>query len=396
VVLVGIGGYGVFVTKDLLKDYGHNGVTVAGIVDPFAGVSPCIDRITELNIPVFNNLDDFYDKSSAQLAVLSTPIQFHAAQSIIAMEHGSDVLCEKPIAATLVQAYAMQKVQRQTGTNLSIGYQWSYCQPIAQLKQDILNNKYGKPVHLKTIISWPRNAQYFARSWAGKIKNQDGYVLDSIAMNAAAHYLHNMFFVLGDKPETSAQPQRMKVSVCRANKIENYDTAALDVILKDGVHLQYLATHAAQRNINPSIHYQFEKGYVILDTLSGNDHLIGHFDDGTTVDYGDPQTDITYKVWYAIDICRGKKKPVCTIESALPHLRCINAISQFTPIRLFDERLIGFDGKEQLTYVKGLDDLLLHCYSGNKMPWELEQSAVFAPTEIDMTDYHEFEGVYGQ
>ena len=50
---------------------------------------------------------------------------------------------------------------------------------------------------------WPRDERYYSRNgWAGVKRTNDGtWILDSPTNNACAHFLHNMFYVLGDRIE---------------------------------------------------------------------------------------------------------------------------------------------------------------------------------------------------
>jgi hypothetical protein len=52
-------------------------------------------------------------------------------------------------------------------------------------------------------------------------------IFDSPANNATAHFLHNMFYLLGATRETSAAPAVVQAELYRANAIENFDTAAI-------------------------------------------------------------------------------------------------------------------------------------------------------------------------
>src|SRR5690606_34582742 len=106
---------------------------------------------------------------------------------------------------------------------------------------------FGKPKRLRTIVLWPRSDRYYARGWAGKLRDQAGnLVMDSVANNATAHYIHNMFYVLGRATDESARPARVTAELYRANRIENYDTAAMRVHTEDGVELLYFGSHAVR------------------------------------------------------------------------------------------------------------------------------------------------------
>jgi predicted dehydrogenase len=120
-------------------------------------------------------------------------------QTLTALRGGSHVLCEKPAAATPKEAVRMQEAAQAAGRHLAIGYQWSYSRAVQDLKRDILQGRFGRPVGLKSIVLWPRDAAYYHRApWAGRMQDGEGRpIRDSVANNATAHYLHTMFFLLG-------------------------------------------------------------------------------------------------------------------------------------------------------------------------------------------------------
>lgn len=123
----------------------------------------------------------------------------------------------------------MLVAERQYCKFIAIGYQWSFSDAIQALKQDILDGILGAPISMKTAISWPRNFAYYRRGggWGGKIAKDGVTVLDSIASNACAHYLHNMLFLLGSSMEESALADSIEADCLRANNIETFDTCAL-------------------------------------------------------------------------------------------------------------------------------------------------------------------------
>ena len=79
------------------------------------------------------------------------------------------MLCEKPISATIQEARAMMAKEAETGRFVAVGYQWSFSDAIC-LKADVQAGVLGRPKRLKTLIFWPRNEEYYKRSWAGKQK----------------------------------------------------------------------------------------------------------------------------------------------------------------------------------------------------------------------------------
>ncbi len=384
VVLVGIGGYGGLIAEDTVKNATSYGCCVVGAVDPFFENSPVFGTCKEKNIKLFRDIKDFYAENTADVAIISTPIHLHREQCICAMENGSDVLCEKPIAPTLQDAYAMEECAKRTGKHLNIGFQLSHAPAILKLKEDILNNTFGSVKYMYSAVCWPRNSAYFARPWAAKATVDGKWVLDSIAMNACAHYLHNMFFLLGETTDSSAQPQMLGASLYRANNIETYDTACVEVTVKDGVPLRFVASHATEYNFNPMIKLVFEKACVYMSEDGGNESVYAVFEDGTKEVYGATYDDRFKKIPYALDVFRGKKQPVCTVETALPHLKCVNALSQFFEVKNFD----SVKEKDGVKYVPDLARQIKDAFEKGVMP------EIYRPEKtVDITDYTAFEGI---
>ncbi|HHY23751.1 MAG TPA: Gfo/Idh/MocA family oxidoreductase, partial [Clostridiaceae bacterium] len=107
IVLVGAGGYGNIYISELLNNIDKDKFTIVGVVDPNPQGCKYLKELKELKIPFFEDIEEFYAYNNADLAVISTPIQYHATQSCYAMMHGSNVLCEKPVSATIQDALKM-------------------------------------------------------------------------------------------------------------------------------------------------------------------------------------------------------------------------------------------------------------------------------------------------
>ncbi len=381
VVMVGIGGYGSTVLKYTLDKLEGWGVKLVGAVDPAWEKAPFWPELEAMGVPHFDSLEEFYKERKADLAMLCTPIQFHEDQAILAMRNGSDVLCEKPIAATLPQAEHMAQVAQETGRNLNIGFQLSYVPSVLALKKDIIAGVFGAPVSFKTLTCWPRNSDYYARPWCAKIKKNGRYVLDSIAMNACAHYLHILYFLLGETMETSAYPDKVEGILCRANEIETFDTAALRIRAK-GVNVDFMATHTCREKVDPQMVLTFENAVVEIAETREENAIHATFRDGTVKNYGAVRTDFYNKIPYCSDVVRGLKTPICTVETATPHLKTINAITENIPV----VNLPGSKDENQVTVVEGLQECLQEAFAAGKMPWELTDR-FGSPKTVDITNY---------
>ena len=381
VVIAGIGGYGNTVLKNMLPNLSAWGITLVGAVDPAWEKAPLWPELEAMGVPHFDSLEEFYKTQKADLAILCTPIHFHEANALTAMENGSDVLCEKPVAATLPEAERMAAAAKRLARQLHIGFQLSYIPAVWALKQDIMAGVLGAPRHLRSLVCWPRGSEYYARPWCAKIKKNGRYVLDSIAMNACAHYLHILYFLLGDTMATSAQPKSVEGITCRANDIETFDTAMLRMQAK-GASLDFLVTHACGVKTDVTIVMEFENAVVELTEVGEENGIRATFRDGTEKLYGDIRSHFFDKIPYCCDVVRGLQKPVCTVETALPHLKTVDAVTEKIPV----VTLSGSKNEKNVTVVAGLDSVLKKAFAENKMPWELTDR-FGAPTYVELADY---------
>ena len=262
------------------------------------------------------------------------------------------------------------------GRIVAVGYQWSYSQAVQALKRDILSGRFGKPVRLKTIVLWPRGWQYYARSGAGRVKDPEGrWVLDSVAANAAAHYLHNMLYVLGGELDRSAVPARIQAEVYRANDIENYDTAAFRIWTREGVPLLFLATHAITPEgvRHPEFVYEFEHAQIryFAEFGEGTGCIRAVLSDGSEINYGNPSDDGMAKFRSIVGAIRNGTDVACGLETAVAHTFCMDAVHRALPeVPVFPEDWIVRDAEQRITFVKGLAGMGNRCYDEWRLPFE--------------------------
>ena len=375
--MVGIGGYGDLYVSRLLDSNEIKEATVAGVVDINPKKSKNYHKIIENQIPVFTSIEEFYNNRKADLAVISTPIHLHAYQTCYALNHGSNVLCEKPMCTTTNDAYSMIQTRNETNKFLAIGFNWSFNPSIQALKKDIASGLFGKPRRLKTILLWPRTKKYFDRApWAGKKYGENGeQILDSVANNAGAHYLHHMFYLLGHKQEESARLNQVTAELYRANPIENFDTCAIKANTDEGVEVLYYATHAVKDQAGPSFTFEFEFATITYTQGAGTNNVVAEFHDGSKKVYPDPRTeDPLQKLTKCIEAIKtGNQNIYCGPEAAFTHTLCINSIhNSMSEIINFPKEIIKHDKKTDVIWAEGLSDILNKCFDESRMPSELD------------------------
>nr|NNM91062.1 Gfo/Idh/MocA family oxidoreductase [Bacilli bacterium] len=98
---------------------------------------------------VYTDYLDLLADSSIRVIHVCTPNASHATISIAALEAGKDVLCEKPMAKTSLEAKAMVEAAKRTGRKLCIGYQNRYRADAQFLKQACEQGELGEIYYAK-------------------------------------------------------------------------------------------------------------------------------------------------------------------------------------------------------------------------------------------------------
>lgn len=396
IVLVGIGGYGKTFVNALLDNRERRDFRITGVVSSSLGAGhPRLGDLQALGVPLHRTLESFAAAGGrADLAVISSPIHLHAAQTCLALSLGMNVMCEKPIAGTVQEGLLIRAARDRAGKFAAIGYDWSFSDSIQALKEDIRAGLFGRPRRLKTLVLWPRGDAYYRRNrWAGRQRAESGeWVLDSPVNNATAHYLHNMLYLLGRTTDTSAEPVSVQAELYRVNPIENYDTGALRVRTAGGAEVLFFSSHAVPETVGPVSCYEFEHARVTC--VNRAEPFVAEFADGRRKSYPTPSTEATRtkKLWDCIDAVRGGGGIVCGPEAALAQTLCING-AQESPeeITVFPDDLVrrcaGEGDAGEVSWVAGLPEALTGCYENAVLPAEAGHAWARAGRPVALDGY---------
>lgn len=365
ILLVGPGGFGRYFV-DLLLDNTDKDIVFEGVV----ARTSCHRRedVEAAGVPFYPTVEDFYAEHTADLAIICTPSFLHASQSIYCLEHGSYVLCEKPAAPTSDECYQMMEAEKRTGRFIAIGFNMAFATGTLELKQDILDGVFGKPLSMKTIILTGRKLDYYGRGsgYAGCISKNGHLVLDSVASNACAHYVYNMLYLLGDKMNTAADANLEQCECYRANDIENFDTCTMKLTAA-GIPLFFAASHAADIGTPYTFCFEFENATV---TNGEGGTYLATFKDGTTKTYANPLSHGEGKKTFdCIDAIKNGTLPVCGVHTTLPHVKLIEDIYKNIPIVNFPAKEVAcIDNKMTVT---NLGERMLNAYEKTCMLSEI-------------------------
>ena len=403
---VGIGGYAhVYVSAaQYLAEQGGFEFTAAAVRSP----DKYREKMTELEglgVRFHRDLTTMLAEENLDIVGVPTGIASHTPYCVEAMEAGCDIVCEKPLCATVQEADEMIAARDRLGRRIAVGYQNMYHPAAWALKRLIVEGPLGKVKRIRCKISAPRPDTYYTRNaWAGRQKGGDGrWILDSPANNANAHQLQQMLFYAGPTLHDAAQPARVLGELYHGRPdIDNCDTAAIRIETAGGAELLYLVSHCVAEQWGPVIDIECENGTVDTSNMVRDSGTVVRYSDGREEEIAG-EIDLpnaAFRVFTnLIGAVEGREELLCTPDNTKQQTLVINAShdSSGGP-RAVDAAHIGAGdvqyGSKQVPglFLKGGSDAIARCYdewatfADIGVPWA-------APAEwIDTRNYTHFPG----
>jgi predicted dehydrogenase len=175
-------------------------VAVCDAVPPVAGsvkegnLDVAGDALNLEGIAIYTDASEMLAAESLDAVSIALPTHLHRAVSVLALEAGVHVLCEKPMALNVAECDAMIEAATASGKQLMIAHCIRFWPEYVWLKQAIESGEYGKLraaefVRLGSAPGWDSG------SWFSDVSKSGGIALDL--------HIHDLDFVqhLFGKPE---------------------------------------------------------------------------------------------------------------------------------------------------------------------------------------------------
>ena len=152
------------------------------------------ERARELGCAFYADYRELLAQERPDVVAVCTPHPTHAEITIAALEAGSHVLCEKPLASVLSEADAMIDAAERTGRLLAVNFQQRFRPEIEYARALIAGGELGDLVRSLCIAPWLRTHAYFrTASWRGTWQGEGGGVL----LNQAPHTIDLFIYLAG-------------------------------------------------------------------------------------------------------------------------------------------------------------------------------------------------------
>lgn len=399
--LAGLGGYAGGVCDTLLEEGALEQplVKLHAVCEPNqAGHADRITRLRQQGIRVFARYEDLLSEP-IEAVWLPLPIQLHRPFTEQALRAGKAVICEKPAAGCIDDVDAMIAAQRKAGLLVAIGFQDIFAPHALELKRRLLSGRIGRPTSATLLVCWPRGDEYYSRNaWAGALRREGAWVLDSPVNNAAAHYLNLALFLLGGDEESAAEPHSVAAELYRARPIENFDTVSMRLMLRGDLPLTVLMTHACRTTIHPRLTITGTGGVAELTMF---EHAILRSTASGQAEVIQLERDNRRHVPRALARRLRGQRPdgaIATLETSRPHALAVSGASQAVAVRDVPDEFVApgvSDSGSSVLAIRDIESILHRCAAEAKMLSELPAGAVpwSAPAgQIDLRGYSHFAG----
>ena len=226
IINIGIIGIGTIGKRHLMAIDQIDDINLVGIVDLSEPAQKfCIDK----NIPLFKNLNHLLQNNRVDGVIISTPTISHCENAISAMELGLDILIEKPIAATTIEAQEITKTAIKNKCKVLVGHQRRFYPLVTKTKEIIKSKELGRILGLSGVWGLRKDKDYFSPDWRKKITA--GPVITNLI-----HDIDYLRFIFGDIEEVSAFSSNI------VNKFEKEDIITANLKFKNGLLGNFLIT----------------------------------------------------------------------------------------------------------------------------------------------------------
>lgn len=131
-----------------------------------------------LNAKIYTDYKEMCADESLDVIHVCTPNPLHKEMSILALENGKDVYCEKPMALTYQDCLEMIEAEKKSGKKLASGTQWRYNTAPMEMKRMFEAGEFGDVFYIRSSQLRPRRLPAYG-VYTSKELNGGGVLLDA-------------------------------------------------------------------------------------------------------------------------------------------------------------------------------------------------------------------------
>ncbi|MEE1278491.1 MAG: Gfo/Idh/MocA family oxidoreductase [Acutalibacteraceae bacterium] len=236
------------------------------------------------NVPAYYDFKELIDNGNLDVVHVCVPHYMHPVISRYALEHGVNVLCEKPMSIDYASGEANVKLAEEKNLRYGIIFQCRYNNTSRLIKENLDNGKLGKLISARCTLTWCKPDSYYSLSdWKGTWDKEGGGVIIDQAIHSLD--LANWFI--------NSEPVEVQASIAnRAHDIMKVDDTGEGFIrYKNGATMAFWAMNNYGCDDPIEIRLCCENGRAVM---SYDDARI-EFNDGTVLSTAQQADGIYYE-----------------------------------------------------------------------------------------------------
>ena len=194
------------------------------------------------------------DSQGIDVVSVCSPNGLHAEHAIKALNAGSHVLCEKPMAINVHDCGEMIKVAERANRRLFAVKQNRFNPPVEAVKKIIDEGRLGNIYSVQLSCFWNRNPDYYKDSWKGSLDMDGGTLFTQFS-----HFIDLLYWLIGDIRDVKAFTKNF----AHKDIIDFEDTGAVIIEFYNGAigTLNY-TVNSYERNMEGSLTIFAEHGTI--------------------------------------------------------------------------------------------------------------------------------------
>ncbi len=208
----------------------------------------------ELNCNYYTSLNQLLTNEKIDVLNVCTPNYLHSEHTILGLEKGINVVCEKPMAMRVAECNNMIAAAEKNNKKLFVVKQNRHNPPVAEVKKLLEQNILGQVFVVNINCFWNRNENYYAQSdWRGTKDNDGGCLFTQFS-----HFIDILYYLFGTVKVISGI-----ISNFNHPYIQTEDSGVFLLQTNDGALVNFnYSTSSYERNMEGAISILAENGTV--------------------------------------------------------------------------------------------------------------------------------------
>ena len=260
--------------------------------------------------PACSDYRKMIDAQKPTIVVVCVPPVSHPEVATYALEHGANVLCEKPFAIDTRSAVRMVEVAARNKRYLTMGSKFRFVEDVAKAREMVRNGVIGKMVLCE--IAFCSRADMGGRWPSNPAISGGGVLIDN-----GSHAVDIIRYLLGPISRVQAQHGR------NIQGLDVEDTTMVFVETMDGVWGRIDLSWSIEKNHDAFICMHGSEGMIVIGWSSSR---YRRYDTKEWTQFGNGYNKLSAFVEQHrnfIDCVNGKSNPVINAEDSLESVRVI-------------------------------------------------------------------------